>query len=91
MAFGCTAFYSAHSALACWLKTDFPIYWESTVYISVTYSIEYLFDKLFLRGLTPVSDDEVQHLYEGTHVPVEDMNNYYGKVNLKLSDLFELI
>uniref|UniRef100_A0A3Q3WU46 Uncharacterized protein n=1 Tax=Mola mola TaxID=94237 RepID=A0A3Q3WU46_MOLML len=31
------------------------------------------------RGLHPVSDDEVIALYEGSHVPLEIMSDFYGK------------
>ena len=35
-----------------------------------------------LRGLHPVSDKEVVALYDGCHVPLEIMSDFYGKVNL---------
>ena len=33
------------------------------------------------RGTTKLSDDEVFALYDGTHVPLEDMNTFYGTVS----------
>lgn len=34
------------------------------------------------RGLNPVSDEEVIAMYEGSHVPLEIMSDFYGKVLL---------
>uniref|UniRef100_A0A4W3I258 5'-nucleotidase domain containing 3 n=1 Tax=Callorhinchus milii TaxID=7868 RepID=A0A4W3I258_CALMI len=31
------------------------------------------------RGLSPVSDEEILEMYEGTHVPLEQMSDFYGK------------
>lgn len=36
---------------------------------------------LFYRGLNPVSDEEVIAMYEGSHVPLEIMSDFYGKVS----------
>lgn len=35
---------------------------------------------LACRGLHPVSDEEVIAMYEGSHVPLEIMSDFYGKV-----------
>jgi HAD superfamily 5'-nucleotidase-like hydrolase len=43
------------------------------------------------RGLQPVPDDEVKSLYEGTHVPVDYMNTFYGVGPMhQMVDLFAL-
>ncbi|XP_064639084.1 5'-nucleotidase domain-containing protein 3-like isoform X2 [Lineus longissimus] len=44
------------------------------------------------RGLTSLSMDEVISLYEGTHVPVENMNSFHGtgKHMHQLMDLFAI-
>jgi len=34
-----------------------------------------------VRGTTQLSDTEVLDLYQGTHVPIEDMNTFYGTVS----------
>ena len=34
----------------------------------------------FIRGLDPVPDEEVIAMYEGCHVPLENMSDFYGKV-----------
>ena len=34
----------------------------------------------FFRGLNPVPDKEVIAMYEGCHVPLENMSDFYGKV-----------
>lgn len=34
----------------------------------------------FYRGLHPVPDEEVIAMYEGCHVPLENMSDFYGKV-----------
>jgi hypothetical protein len=34
----------------------------------------------FSRGLSVVPDDEVIEMYEGSHVPLEQMSDFYGKV-----------
>ena len=36
---------------------------------------------VLLRGLNPVPDKEVIALYEGSHVPLENMSDFYGKVS----------
>lgn len=36
------------------------------------------------RGLHPVSDEEVIAMYEGSHVPLEIMSDFYGKVTSTL-------
>lgn len=41
------------------------------------YSMSY---KWFRRGLNPVPDKEVIAMYEGSHVPLEIMSDFYGKV-----------
>lgn len=33
------------------------------------------------RGLHPVPDEEVIAMYDGCHVPLENMSDFYGKVN----------
>lgn len=35
----------------------------------------------FVRGLHPVPDKEVIAMYEGSHVPLEIMSDFYGKVS----------
>lgn len=35
---------------------------------------------LCYRGLHPVSDEEVIAMYEGCHIPLEIMSDFYGKV-----------
>lgn len=35
----------------------------------------------FSRGLNPVPDEEVIAMYEGSHVPLEIMSDFYGKVS----------
>ncbi|XP_055348453.1 5'-nucleotidase domain-containing protein 3-like [Paramacrobiotus metropolitanus] len=44
------------------------------------------------RGLTPVTDDEVREIYGGTHIPLDMLNNFYGKnvgpTMVHLIDLF---
>lgn len=35
----------------------------------------------FYRGLNPVPDEEVIAMYEGSHVPLEIMSDFYGKVS----------
>ena len=35
------------------------------------------------RGTTPVGDEEVLSIYEGTHVGIEDMNTFYGSVSIE--------
>ncbi|XP_064615785.1 5'-nucleotidase domain-containing protein 3-like [Liolophura sinensis] len=41
------------------------------------------------RGYQPVTDEEVKALYEGTHVPLTDMNTFYGTGLMhQLVDLF---
>uniref|UniRef100_A0A4W3I245 5'-nucleotidase domain containing 3 n=1 Tax=Callorhinchus milii TaxID=7868 RepID=A0A4W3I245_CALMI len=42
------------------------------------------------RGLSPVSDEEILEMYEGTHVPLEQMSDFYGKVKMKLAHGFAL-
>ncbi|XP_012943195.1 5'-nucleotidase domain-containing protein 3 [Aplysia californica] len=43
------------------------------------------------RGLSPVADEEVKALYEGTHIPVENMNTFYGSGRMhQMVDLFAL-
>lgn len=34
----------------------------------------------FCRGLSVVPDEEVIDMYEGSHVPLEQMSDFYGKV-----------
>lgn len=34
----------------------------------------------FSRGLSVVPDEEVIEMYEGSHVPLEQMSDFYGKV-----------
>ncbi|KAL4220609.1 5'-nucleotidase domain-containing protein 3 [Mactra antiquata] len=41
------------------------------------------------RGTTKLSDREVLEMYHGTHVPIEDMNTFYGKGPMhQLVDMF---
>ncbi|XP_052784344.1 5'-nucleotidase domain-containing protein 3-like isoform X2 [Mya arenaria] len=41
------------------------------------------------RGTTQLSDTEVLELYQGTHVPIEDMNTFYGSGPMhQLVDMF---
>lgn len=40
------------------------------------------------RGLHPVSDEEVIAMYEGCHVPLEIMSDFYGKVMTKTSSCY---
>ncbi|XP_074658255.1 5'-nucleotidase domain-containing protein 3-like [Tubulanus polymorphus] len=42
------------------------------------------------RGLEPVPADEVIKLYDGTHVPVENMNSFHGTVGKKVPPLLEV-
>ena len=35
------------------------------------------------RGLHPVPDEEVIAMYDGIHVPLENMSDFYGKVNIR--------
>jgi hypothetical protein len=35
---------------------------------------------IFCRGLSVVPDEEVIDMYEGSHVPLEQMSDFYGKV-----------
>lgn len=35
---------------------------------------------LFSRGLSVVPDEEVIAMYDGSHVPLEQMSDFYGKV-----------
>ena len=35
----------------------------------------------FCRGTTQLDDAEVIALYDGTHVPLADMNTFYGTVS----------
>ncbi|CAD5113891.1 DgyrCDS3051 [Dimorphilus gyrociliatus] len=49
------------------------------------------------RGLQPLSQDDIIDLYDGTHVNIDQMNNYYGSVKKgsnatmhQLMDLFAL-
>lgn len=35
---------------------------------------------VFCRGLNPVPEKEVIAMYEGSHVPLEIMSDFYGKV-----------
>uniref|UniRef100_UPI00358FFBD5 5'-nucleotidase domain-containing protein 3-like isoform X2 n=1 Tax=Myxine glutinosa TaxID=7769 RepID=UPI00358FFBD5 len=44
------------------------------------------------RGLSLVPHEEVQELYEGTHVPLEQMSDFYGKgsVMKQFMDIFSL-
>lgn len=44
---------------------------------------------LFYRGLNPVSDEEVIAMYEGSHVPLEIMSDFYGKVMIIFSLMYE--
>ena len=30
------------------------------------------------RGHSPISDEEVVKLYRGTHIPLQQMNSFYG-------------
>ena len=43
----------------------------------------FLMTRLILcyRGTTKLSDTEVFALYDGTHVPLDDMNTFYGTVS----------
>lgn len=36
----------------------------------------------FFRGLSVVPDEEVIDMYEGSHVPLEQMSDFYGKVRI---------
>ena len=36
---------------------------------------------LFCRGTAQLSDSEVMAQYDGTHVPLQDMNTFYGTVS----------
>ncbi|KAK3730223.1 hypothetical protein RRG08_034968 [Elysia crispata] len=43
------------------------------------------------RGLQPVTDQEVKNLYEGTHIPMTNMNSFYGVGQMhQMIDLFAL-
>uniref|UniRef100_A0A7N8Y3Y0 5'-nucleotidase domain containing 3 n=1 Tax=Mastacembelus armatus TaxID=205130 RepID=A0A7N8Y3Y0_9TELE len=42
------------------------------------------------RGLNPVPDEEVIAMYEGSHVPLEIMSDFYGKVMITFMDIFSL-
>lgn len=48
----------------------------------------------FPRGLSVVPDEEVIEMYEGSHVPLEQMSDFYGKVMRnylsKVASLFPL-
>lgn len=35
---------------------------------------------VFSRGLSVVPDEEVIAMYDGSHVPLEQMSDFYGKV-----------
>lgn len=37
------------------------------------------------RGLHPVPDEEVIAMYDGCHVPLENMSDFYGKVSVLFS------
>lgn len=38
---------------------------------------------MFSRGLSVVPDEEVIAMYDGSHVPLEQMSDFYGKVKLQ--------
>nr|XP_032828359.1 5'-nucleotidase domain-containing protein 2-like isoform X4 [Petromyzon marinus] len=44
------------------------------------------------RGLSPVSEEEVRSLYDGTHVPLDQMSDFYGKGSSmkQFMDIFSL-
>lgn len=48
---------------------------------SVTFTFE-LKLMLFSRGLSVVPDEEVIAMYDGSHVPLEQMSDFYGKVKM---------
>lgn len=43
-------------------------------------AVKTVLSRLACRGLHPVSDEEVIAMYEGSHVPLEIMSDFYGKV-----------
>lgn len=47
------------------------------IYLVVLIASIYVFS---CRGLQPVPDREVIAMYEGCHVPLEIMSDFYGKV-----------
>lgn len=40
---------------------------------------------LLSRGLSVVPDEEVIAMYDGSHVPLEQMSDFYGKVKMPTS------
>uniref|UniRef100_A0A8C4NGV6 5'-nucleotidase domain containing 3 n=1 Tax=Eptatretus burgeri TaxID=7764 RepID=A0A8C4NGV6_EPTBU len=61
---------------------------------AVIYSsaMDVLLEKYKVGGLSLVPHDEVQGMYEGTHVPLEQMSDFYGKgsVMKQFMDIFSL-
>ena len=51
--------------------------------INYLYGFEDLAVSMF-RGLHPIPDEEVIAMYDGIHVPLENMSDFYGKVNIHL-------
>ena len=42
------------------------------------------------RGLKPVPDSEVKGYYNGSHVSIDDMSGFYGRVSLCLDFIISL-
>lgn len=40
---------------------------------------------LLTRGLNLVPDEEVIAMYDGSHVPLEQMSDFYGKVKVQMA------
>ena len=70
-------FTNSTSPLFCWCIFK-PIL-KCALYI-VIFQPTSMFDYV-VRGTTQLSDTEVLDLYQGTHVPIEDMNTFYGTVS----------